>query len=64
VGGGGSHELKWPAHVGGEQAVPHVSGELVEIGEGDADVPRSIVDEDVETPEGIGGPTDGGVDRR
>src|SRR5262249_32283467 len=59
---GSARELKWPAHVGGEQTVPHVRGELVEIGEWHADVPGGIVDENVETPEGLGGRADRGVD--
>jgi hypothetical protein len=60
--GGRPHELKWPTHVGGEQAVPHVRGELVEVRERDADVPGGIVDENVKAPEGVGGRADGGVD--
>src|SRR5215471_8406638 len=62
VRGGSARELKWSAHVGGEQAVPHVRGELVEVGEWHADVPGSIVDENVETPEGLGGRADRRVD--
>src|SRR5215831_13100973 len=59
---GSARELKWPAHVGGEQTVPHFRGELVEVGEWHADVPGGIVDEKVETPEGLGGRADRGVD--
>jgi hypothetical protein len=61
---GSARELERTAHVGRVHAVPDVEGELVELREGDADVPRRIVDEHVEAPERVRRGGDGGFDRR
>src|SRR5215831_1062317 len=45
---GAAHEVG-AAQIGGEQSIPDLGIESLQIGEGNADVPRRIVDEDVET---------------
>ena len=57
---GGPGEDEGAAGIGREDLVPDLHAERVQVGERDADVPRGIVDEDVEPSEAAGGTIDGG----
>src|SRR6185436_7469890 len=60
---GRARELEGAAHVGVEDAVPDLHGQLVELGERDADVPGRVVDEHVEPAQLAGRARYGSVDR-
>src|SRR5207247_11077934 len=64
VRAGGPGELEGAAHIRVVDAVPELGGELVQVGEGNADVPGGVIDEDVEAPELLGGRLDGRIDGR